>query len=189
MSIVVNVISSSYSLIAYDGRALRNGNIVTESQEKALMVNDSVCIGYTGNLDFDQKVINNLMQYVVDLSCMKSDIVAAAVFKLLSIAKSQLSNVPSSSFLITGINGNGKMASYALGTNNSFHEIVPANNQLLYAFIGSDALDFTSYIQQNYKKQLCEEDSIKAMMHDYIISVAKLDQSVNTNIRFKRLGR
>ena len=83
MSVVANVLCSFASWVAYDGRYSRNGEIISESTDKAEMINSSVCVGYTGSLELAELVVLNLKEHVTGISDMKSDMVAQAIKLLL----------------------------------------------------------------------------------------------------------
>lgn len=190
MSIVVNVITSSCSWVAFDGRAQCDGKITTEFQEKAIMINRNVCLGYTGTLEFAQQVIQNLKRHVVGVSEMKSDIIAYAIRELLSMAKSQLPDIPIVNFLITGINSSNKLATYTLGTKFPIHEHIPSEYQCLCTALYSaqNTLDFPSYIQQKMKSGFLTEAMVITEINNYITAVAQIDPSVNTNITHMKIA-
>ena len=189
MSIVVNVLTPSCSWVAFDGRAQCEGKITTEFQRKAIMVNKNVCLGYTGTLEFAQQVIQNLEKHTVGVSEMKSDTIAYAIKKLLSIATDQLSDIPIVNFLITGINSSNKLATYTLGTKFSIHEHIPSEHQCLCTVLYSaqNSLDFPSYMRQKMRSGFITEDMITTAIRNYIIAVSQIDTSVNTNIMFMKI--
>ena len=85
MSVVANVLCSFASWVAYDGRSSRNGEIISESTDKAEMINSSVCVGYTGSLELAELVVLNLKEHVTNfgmyLSLVKQILTSWAIIE------------------------------------------------------------------------------------------------------------
>ena len=190
MSVVVNVITSSCSWVAFDGRAQRDGKITTEFQEKAIMINNNICLGYTGTLEFAQQVIQNLREHVVGVSEMRSDAIACSIKELLSIAKSQLEYIPVVNFLITGVNSADKLATYTLGTNFPIEKHTAQKHTCICTalFSSQNTLNFPLYMQQRMPSGFFTEETIIAGIHEYITAASKIDTSVNTNITLLKIS-
>lgn len=183
MSVVANVLCSQASWIAYDGRASRNGLIISESTEKALMINDLVCVGYTGTLELAQVVIQNLKEHVIGIKAMRSDTVSKAIELILS--KLSLPENTSASFLVTGLNCNGMMASYTLGTAHEMRGNMPTDGGLTCSVLGSEAnhLALEPFVIRHIRTSGFSNLSISDALCDYIRTVAKVDKSVNPYCR------
>lgn len=181
MSVVANVVCRHGSWVVFDGRAARDGEIVSESQEKATMINQFVCVGYTGTLELAQLVILNLKQHVVGISDMKSNTVATAIEQLLP--KLDAPDGVHADFLITGINCNGQMATYTIGSNHPLCKYIPAGNDLKLAVLCSNAntLSLSPYIEREISKSGFSNVAIVNGMRKFVCAVAKVDGSVNTN--------
>lgn len=179
MSVVANILCPFASWVAYDGRASRNGEIISESTDKAVMINSSVCVSYTGSLELAELVILNLREHVVGISGMKCDTVAQAIKLLLPNLKA-----PSgvfSDFLVTGINSSGLMASYTLGSNHELCMYVPHEDEVKVSVLHSlrNTLDLSPYLSKHIQQAGFCEFSVKSALREYIVDVAKIDPSVN----------
>ncbi len=189
MSIVLNVITPACSWVAYDGRALRDGGIISENQKKAIMINRNICVGFTGNLGFAQQIIRNLKERVAGIADMRSDSVTIAIRELLSIAETRLPSSTPTNFLITGINNDGKLATYTLGTDSPIQTRIPVEKGLLYTVLHSseNRLDFSPYIQRKAQNDVLTEDSIISGIYDYIADVSRVDPTVNDHVSIIRI--
>ena len=189
MSVVANVLCSRASWVAYDGRASRSGKIVSESTDKAVMVNNSVCVGYTGYLELAQLVVLNLREHVVGISDMKSDTVASAIELLLPKLKAP-ENV-FSNFLVTGLNSNGFMASYTLGSNREICAHVPNSNELKISVLRSNTntVELEPYVIKHVRESGFDSTSITNALREYIRNVSQIDASVNAHCQIIELHR
>lgn len=189
MSVVANVLCSFASWVAYDGRSSRNGEIISESTDKAEMINSSVCVGYTGSLELAELVVLNLKEHVTGISDMKSDMVAQAIKLLLPNLKAP--DGVFSDFLVTGINSSGLMASYTLGSNHEFFIHIPRGDELKVSVLHSmkNTLDLTPYVSKHIQRTGFCELSIKSAFCEYIGDVAKIDPSVNKYCRILTLRK
>lgn len=190
MSIVLNVLCESVSWIAFDGRATRNGTIVTESQEKAVLINPFVAVGYTGILEVASNVIHILRNHVRNVQNMPSDVVAEVIQQLL--ATSNESENPSTSFLISGINRDHCMATYTLGTRHELQAITPNKKGSLHVthlHSEKNTIDPIPYMKQRICQTGLSQKAILDIMRQYIIDVSKVDSSVNTFVRFIKISR
>lgn len=181
MSIVVNVLCAHTSWVACDGRASRDGKIVSEAVEKAAMVNRSVCVGYTGALELAKLVMLNLTQHVVGIENMTSDTVVETIKALLPII-----NAPKDvycNFLVTGTNRDGLMASYTLGSGIDPCEYIPHGDEVKFSVLHSNknTLRFEPYIIGHIQKFGFSDASVSNMLRKYIKDVSKIDNSVNSN--------
>lgn len=189
MSVVLNVLSPFCSWVAYDGRALRDGEIINESQEKAIMINRNICVGFTGNLGFAQQIIRNLKERVAGIADMRSDLVTIAIRELLSIALKQSSCVLHTNFLVTGINKDGKLATYTLGPDSPVQTYIPSKGELMYTTLHSSGnrLDFSPYIQRKVQNDVLAEDSVISGIYEYIADVSRVDPTVNDHVSIIRI--
>lgn len=189
MSVVANVLCALGSWVAYDGRASRNGKIVSESTDKAVMVNSSVCVGYTGTLELAQLVILNLREHVVGISDMKSDYVAKAIEILLP--KLNAPDGMFANFLVTGINSNGLMSSYTLGSNREICAYVPHNDELKISVLCSDTntLKLEPCVIKHIRESGFNNISIKNALREYIRNVSEIDASVNEHCHILELQK
>lgn len=189
MSVVANVLCPHTSWVAYDGRASRDGKIISEAVEKAIMVNQFVCVGYTGVLELAQLVVLNLKQHVVGIEDMASDTVIAAIKALLPIInapKNVLSN-----FLVTGINSDGLMASYTVGSNIEPCAYIPHGDEIKVSVLCSNAntLRLEPYVIRHIQKLGINSISISNALHEYISDVSKVDKSVNSHCQILELQK
>lgn len=183
MSIVLNILTPSKSYVAYDGRARRNGSIVNEHVKKAEMVNDLVCVGFTGILELASDVLRILRNNVVGIGEMPSNTVADAVLAILN-----LPNAPkfSGTFLITGVNEAGQMASYTIAADLTARSYIAAEGKLQLIQLGGDHCEttFDEFFQLYTRGQ-----SAQAIMREFIEYVAQHDDSVNTTVKFLVLSK
>lgn len=187
MSVVANVVCAQTSWIAYDGRASRNGEIISESMDKVVMINNSVCVGYTGTLELANLVVLNLKEHVIGISDMKSDTVAKAIEFLLPKL-----NAPESvyaNFLVTGVNNDGVMASYTLGSRSKLSAHIPPGKDLETAVLCSNAnsLQLEEYVIKHIRKFGFSSVSIKNALQEYIRDLSEIDVSINGYCRFLEL--
>lgn len=187
MSVVANVLCAQASWIACDGRASRNGEIVSESTDKAVMINDLVCIGYTGTLELADLIVLNLREHVIGISDMKSDTVAEAIEFLLP--KLNAPEGVCADFLITGVNSNGVMASYTLGSRSKLSAHIPHDKDLETVVLCSNAnkLQLDAYVIKHIRKSGFSNISIKNALQEYIGDVSEMDISVNRCCQFLEL--
>lgn len=187
MSVVANVLCQYASWVAYDGRASRDGKILSETTDKAVMINRSVCVGYTGTLELAQLVVLNLREHVVGISDMKSDTVAEAI-KLL-LPKLDAPEGLHTNFLVTGVNSNGVMASYTLGIRCEISAHIPHGNDLETAVLCSNAnrLQLDAYVIEHIQKSGFCNVSIKNALQEYIKDLSEVDISVNEQCRIFEL--
>lgn len=182
MSIVLNVLTLSKSYVAYDGRAQRDGLIVSEHVKKAEKVNNFVCIGFTGVLELASDVLRILRNNVVGIETMRSNMVAAAVQSILN-----LPNAPklSGAFLVTGINDVSQMATYTIDSQLNVQEFFATSQNYQLIQLGGDRcpVSFVDFYISNAHGQ-----GAKSIMEEFIRHVALYDDSVNSNIRFITLS-
>lgn len=178
MSIVLNILTPIKSYVAYDGRARRNGRIVNEYVKKADMVNDFVCVGFTGILELASDVLRILRNNVVGIEEMRSNTVAVAVQTIL-----KLPNAPKFSgvFLITGFNDAGQMALYTIDSQLSIQGFVASKSDYRLIQLGGDncPISFADFCASNAHGQ-----GEKAIMDEFIKYAALYDDSVNSNVKF-----
>ena len=185
MSIVANVVTSNVSWVAFDGRAIRDGKIVSENQVKAEMINPYVCVGYTGVLEIGKLVVLNLREHIVGISKMKSDTVYTTIRKILPMLK-----IPEdlyANFIVTGTNSNGSMATYVFGTKEkeSVSVLIPHGKEIRFCHIGETTnVDLGGLIQQEVMRSSTPENPYLTAMKRFINEVAKMEISVNSNCRF-----
>ena len=153
------------------------------------MINSSVCVGYTGSLELAQHVVLNLREHVVGISDMKSDTVASAIELLLPKLKAPESVF--SNFLVTGINSNGLMASYTLGSNRELCAHVPHSNELKVSVLCSNTntVELEPYVIKHIKESGFDSTSITNALREYIRSVSEIDASVNEHCQIVELYR
>lgn len=183
MSLVLNILSDSKSYVAYDGRAKRNGLIISETVVKAEMINKQVCVGFTGVLELATDVMRALRTNVVGIEQMRSNTVAAAVLAILN-----LPNAPefSGAFLVTGVNEDGQMASYTIASDLTVCSYTVRKGELRLIQLGGDRCDMTF---SDYCKLRARGQGEKAIMREFIEYVALRDDSVNSTARFLVLGK
>lgn len=183
MSVVANAVSSYGSWVGYDGLAKKNGETVSEDQEKALMINKYVCVGFTGVLEVALIVVQNLKSHVVGIDNMRSNIVASAVELILS--KIGVPQEYNATFIITGVNSGGRMATYVLGTGNRLNSYIPHGEDLKTVVLCSERnkLNLEPYIVAELKHSGFSSSSIVMGIKNYIADVSKIDPSVNANAR------
>ena len=183
MSLVLNILSDSKSYVAYDGRAKRNGLIISETVVKAEMVNKQVYVGFTGILELAADVMRALRANVVGIEQMRSNAVAAAVLAIL-----KLPNAPkfSGAFLVTGVNEDGQMASYTISGDLTVFSYTAARGKLQLIQLGGDRCDITF---NDYCKLNAHGLGEKAVMREFIEYVSLCDDSVNSTARFLVLSK
>ena len=184
MSIVANVLCKYASWVVCDGRG-RNSitrEITSETIKKSEMFNKNVCVAYTGTLE----VANGVLRIARGFSNGReaSDAVFDKIVKVLK--KSSICSDATTSFLVTGINSNGDMASYTIKTDLTSQILVPKDDtQFSFAVLstGNFDLSLAEYVLSEIKasKNISNVGIITAMKR-FCCDVADLDDSVNKNL-------
>lgn len=187
MSVVANVVSKDGSWTAFDGRAMKDGKIVTENEIKAELINGSVCVGYTGTLEVARAVMSVLHSENNSsvVSKLRSDGIAAAIHKIYAAVRHSESLY--AQFLVTGINSNSKFATYTIDKTNSLAAFEPSGDDLLRHTVlstGDHGLDLQPYLLTEISDRGLNTKSIKISLRKFICDVSKRDPSVNDNVRF-----
>lgn len=190
MSIVINVVSENISWLAYDGRAAQGGIVINENQKKAVKINNKVCLGFTGTVGAGESLISKIKELYGDqLPQIGSDDVAITACRIIDTVKQSLEadNIPvvNENIVITGINSDGRMASYTMGSFQPFRGYVPnGNNDRGDIVLTSDhnTLNISPYIDRELARGLHQNVAVLRGIENYIYDVAKIDPTINTNI-------
>lgn len=184
MSIVANVLCKYASWVVYDGRG-RNSTtreITSETIKKAEMLNKNVCIAYTGTLE----VANGVLGIVRAFSNGRepSDEVFNKTVKVLR--RSSICSDATTSFLITGIDSNGDIASYTIKTDLTSQILIPKDDTQ-FSFVvlstGNFNLSLSEYVLSAIKTSSnISNVRIVNAMKQFCCDVADLDDSVNKNL-------
>ncbi len=166
MSIVANVVCKYASWVVSDGRG-RNSTtheIISETIKKAIMINKNVCVAYTGTLEVDR------------------------IFEMITqiLENSTIDMQSATSFLVTGVNGNGDMASYTIGTNLAKQSLIPKDEQQFsFAVLSSGNFDLSlsKYVLDEIESSKSVSNTgITNAIKRFCNDVADLDDSVNKNL-------
>lgn len=178
MSIVLNVLTMDNSVIAYDGRACRNGMIVDEHTTKAVMINPYVCVAFTGIFEVANDVVRILRENVVGINSMKSNEVAASIQAILKLPQAP---VFTGAFLATGTDNNRKLSTHTIGTDLVIRSYFATKENVRLTQIGGDRCQLSF---SEYANRASHWGSPQELMRSFIQFVAKYDDYVNTNVRF-----
>jgi len=179
VSVVVNVLTSASSIVAYDGRAINKETnaIKSEHTKKAQSINKYTIIGYIGLLEEANHLVS-LLQSDADINELRCDQVVSRV--LAHYRQSGLSSA-NTSYLLTGLNTDGRLGTYTINKQFNVDAHVPINKEIKLTSLFSDnnTIDFTTFFSRYYMKaKPCD------IMKQYINAVAEIDESVNKNVRF-----
>ena len=184
MSIVANVLCKSASWVVYDGRG-RNAftrKITSETIKKAKMLNKNVCVAYTGTLEVANKVLEIIQPF--SLEHKYSDEIFDKLVKVLN--KSSICSNAITSFLLTGINSSGDIASYTIRTDLISQTLIPKDDlQFSFAVLSTGKFDLSlpEYVSNEIKTSgSISNVGIVNAMKRFCCDVADLDDSVNKNL-------
>ena len=184
MSVVANVLCKYASWVVYDGRGRDSTTrkITSETIKKADMFNKNVCVAYTGTLE----VANGVLELVRSVSTGRefSDEVFDKLVKVLK--KSSICNAATTNFLVTGINSNGNIASYAIKTDLTSQILIPKDD-LQFSFAVLSTGNFDLSLQEYVLNEIKTSGNISNVgivnaMKKFCCKVADLDDSVNKNL-------
>ena len=184
MSIVANVLCKHASWVVHDGRGRDSTTreITSETIKKAQMVNKNVCVAYTGTLE----VANGVLAIVRAASTGHeySDEIFEKIATVLK--KSTICSESITSFLITGINSSGDIASYTIKTDFTSQTLIPKDDsQFSIAVLSTGNFDLSlpEYVLNAIKTSgnLSNTGIVDAMKR-FCCDVADLDDSVNKNL-------
>lgn len=178
MSLIAGVITVDWLCISYDGRAIRDGKIVSEDIQKVIRLNKYTCVGATGTLEFALTIFE-ILKNVDGFSQMRCDKVAMEICRIL---KQPNVTFKSGTFLTAGLNSSGKMAAYTIGTDLVASPQIPKiSGELKCLHLGSEMspIKIDAFIADG----LLKRKTIPAIIADYIRTVAAVDYYVNTNVK------
>lgn len=185
MSVVINVLTKASSIVAYDGRARDNKTnaIKSEHTRKAQLLNKYTIIGYTGLLEEAQHLVS-LLRSDADIQDLRCEQVVARV--LVHYGQAGLRSAKTS-YLLTGLNSDGVLATYTINTDFNVDAHVPAANEIKLTRLHSNnnTIDLNSF----YDSRQLRGVKPREIMKQYIEAVADIDDSVNRNVRFITLNR
>ena len=187
MSIVVNVIGKTWSIIASDGRAMVDGKVVTENYRKFSEINSRIICGYVGIKEFGETALA-LLSSRYDTERMTVRAVAEAILNIANEGRSITHTV--SQFVITGKNEDGCVEAYTIkDCENISKYAVTASDEITYIVLGGDKanLDFTPYISPCANPLRRNISNIKNAITRYIKDVSRSDITVNRNIFFSAI--
>ena len=184
MSIVANVVCRYGSWVVYDGRGRNSitNEILSESIKKAVMLNERVCVAYTGTLEVAQSILE-----IVQNSSSKNE-TSDEVFEKIKIIikKSDIPKGCNTSFLVTGKNSDGKMASYTIKTDLTEQSLIPdEKHPFSFAVLSTGCfnLSLPKYFLNSVEKSKCLSNvAIVDAMKKFCCDVADMDDSVNKNL-------
>lgn len=184
MSIVANVVCKYASWVVSDGRG-RNSTtheIISETIKKAIMINKNVCVAYTGTLEVANGVLKILRS--VPIESEPSDRIFEMITQILE--NSTIDMQSATSFLVTGVNGNGDIASYTIGTNLAKQSLIPKDEQQFsFAVLSSGNFDLSlsKYVLDEIESSKSVSNTgITNAIKRFCNDVADLDDSVNKNL-------
>lgn len=181
MSVVLCYADKSSATIACDGRVIdENGNIVDESFQKFMKVNDSVIVGYAGSANLCQAILAPLQNpdqqdFVKQLSLEQIyGFIRQSVFRSKSSLKS--------GFLICGKSNSGVMGAASLNRNYDTGISCLAGDHVFYSGIYPEELGnediFIRYLNRF---------PFKKAMKETIKYCSKRSDSVNDSVYYLSL--
>lgn len=191
MSVVASIITKDGSWTAFDGRATRDGMIVSESKVKAEKINNCVCIGFTGTLEAAEAVMAVLHEGKnrAFVNALKSDSAAETLQTINAFVNGGCAS--RAQFLATGINTNGEMAIYTISTSNEISCAgIARGDEIHYVALLPDGvtLPLCDYVAKNVPRYNKKPQHIKLALTEYICAIAKESDSINSNIRYIYVG-
>lgn len=184
MSVVANVVTENAAWVAYDGRAIQNGVIISENTVKARKINENVCIGYTGTLELAEAVVS-ILKKAPDLRKAYSDQVARGILAIMYANGYPQDMI--AQFIITGINGTGNMITYTIGTDKTLSILQPSEREPIKSAVlstGKHGIDLEPYLLHEISASGFTGHSIRCGLKEFILEVSRKDQSVNNNVNF-----
>lgn len=167
-----------------DGRVvhLPDKNSVDEDFSKVVKINKNVALGFTGDpipvLEVLEDLRKNNSVELLSLDRVKEIIISK--LKILAI------NELGVKLIFTGKNKNKKFVIYQYDSRNNFKEnqpIIVENGMIGKAYSGQNAFICTNIVNKNLNYNSWKNiDDIERDMENCIKDVAKIDETVNTNI-------
>ncbi len=181
MSFVVGFATRNYGIIASDGRAVKDGKILTEHYDKTRKVGKAI-VGFTGEALLGEEALIN--------SHLATDAPVSDVSRSLCeyLLNQNLSHDRTCNFVVIGPNENNQMELHSFGTGSGLHvdARIADEENLQYATLASAAVKNSSqlFVQQLSKPR----KNIKSALIDTIHCVANLDDSVNENVFLQEIS-
>lgn len=189
MSIVINVISNQSSWIASDGLQLdaATGRVLRTDLQKYEILNQHLCIGYTGCYEHARKVVSYLKVECPDIESATSTLAAKYTKALVDEAVHQFSGF-NAQFVVTGTLENHQIASYTIRRNHEIEEYSVCSGGYRYIILNNNCTgDLEKMILRRSHRNGITENAILNGMHDLIRDTARYDNSVNTYMNYHRI--
>lgn len=192
MSVVCNIVSASGSWLACDGRASRDGNVVSEHTQKFRPINNNVLVGFTGALETAEQVLDHISDRCggAVLGNVCSDDFAEILS--LTLKKSNIELVEQTTFLVTGKMRSGEIASFVIKQSGEVTPHKPSSeNQVITTSIGDlrEGINLNDCLRRAIKGGILTQEAIFLSMKDYISLLASACDSVNENVIIAELLR
>lgn len=192
MSIVCNVVSTAGSWLMCDGRAQKDGKIVSENLKKFQMINEYVLVGFTGVLKVAETALERIKTQCDNavLENIKCDSFASILSALLR--KSTIETTDPTVFVVTGKSSSGKLESFVVTQSGEIQSFVPTGIDDLKCIAIGDLpkkSHLSSFLSTSIKENGLSENGIIQGMRDCIFFAAEQKDSINKNITIAKILR
>lgn len=190
MSVVCNVVSTAGTWLMCDGRAQKNGKIVSEHLKKFRAINKNVLVGFTGVLEIANAAFDCINKKCdqFELKNAKSDAFANILSDVLK--KSNIQSADATNFVVTGLSSFEDFRSYVVMQSGQMQCFAPTSgNDVKYVTLGDlpENIHMHECLSNSIKKYGFTEAGIISGMQDYIYSLAEQRSSINKNITMAKI--
>lgn len=185
MSVVCNVVCAAATWIACDGRASKDGEIISEHVQKFRALNKDVIVGFTGVLETAEQVLDHISNRCGDaiIKNLNSDTFAELLSSVLEKSTIELNG--RTNFLVTGKTRSGEIASFVVeqSGNVTSHKLL-SESQIITIAIGDlqQEISLNDYLRHEIENGVLTREAVVSCMKKYISSIADVSGSVNKNI-------
>ncbi len=185
MSLVIGFITNDQAFMFSDGRARNRDTkiIINEKCNKTRKINKNVIIGFTGCLEFAEKILEYFYTRndIDSIHNMTADNVA---YELLSAAKF-IYEVNKSALKITitiaGINSNNDIGLYTTGSDYNFEMNTLIATEGIFHFSTASPEGNEKY-STYFEQCLCSGMNLTTAISKTYLYASQLDESINTTI-------
>lgn len=187
MSAVVCVATPKTVYIMSDGLVLsEERKKVRGDFRKFEMLNQTLCIGFTGTREFAQNAVDNLKSLCPDLEFCTAETAASY---LVEISKELYKQCPmEAQFVVVGKSECGSIRMFTIKENKIAEELIPTIEEFRTAVLHpeNNAIPkFTLYIYEQVKKgAMPQSELFRRAMNSFIVDASKVEKSINTNVFF-----
>lgn len=195
MSLVLGMTFTNRAIIISDGRARNviNNSIINEKCDKTRKINDSVILGFSGELEVSLWLLEQFENiHKRNIPDLKSDDVAKILCNIAEEGvnyrkKLNKSNATYFQMIVTGLNSKKIMSLYSFGVPTSFKikESIPTVHNFIYSILSPNGTDFGSVFEDGMKNHPGKD--LEFYYRLLFSKASEIDDSINTNLFVKSI--